>query len=128
YGKDSIRIFSHPEIANLFLDKSATALLVNVRHQQYMSKAKCDMLVDNIDDLFEKYQFQDHKYAGRAIGLRYYVNQMFDETLLFIGLSMVLVLVFLVLAFKSVWGLWVPLSIVGMSMLWIVGFMGLVNQ
>ncbi|MBD3636879.1 MAG: MMPL family transporter [Crocinitomicaceae bacterium] len=128
YEKDSARIFAHPEIASAFVSKDATALLVNVRHRQYLSKSKCDLLVESIDKLLAKYEFQDHKYAGRSIGMGYYVDQMFDETLLFIGLSMVLVLIFLALTFRSVWGVWVPLIIVGMSMLWIVGLMGLVNQ
>lgn len=128
YSKDSIRIFSHPEIASAFLDKNGKAVLVNVRHQEYLSKEKCDQVVTSIDRLLEKYDFEDYKYAGRAVGMGYYVDQMFTETLLFIGLSFGLVMIFLVIAFRSLWGLWVPLTIVGMSMLWIVGFMGLVNQ
>jgi uncharacterized protein len=128
YEKDSIRIFSHPEIAKVFIDRDATALLVNVQHRQYMSKEKCDVLVTTIRSHLEKYDFDEVKLAGRSIGMNYYVNQMIDETLLFIGLSMLLVFIFLAVAFRSVWGVWVPLTIIGMSMVWIVGFMGVVNQ
>lgn len=128
YERDSIRIFSHPEISNIFIDQKSTAVLVNIRHRSYLSKEKCDLLVKSINKTLDKYDFQEVKMAGRAIGMNYYVNQMFDETLLFIALSMVLVLVFLIFAFRSVWGVLVPLSIVGMSMLWIVGFMGAVGQ
>ncbi|UKN03097.1 MMPL family transporter [Paracrocinitomix mangrovi] len=128
YEKDSARIYSHPEIANTFVDKDGTAILINIRHQENLSKSSCDQLVDNIDLLLEKYKFQDAKYAGRSVGMGYYVNQMINETLFFIGLSFILVMIFLVFTFRSVWGLWVPLTIVGASMVWIVGFMGLVNE
>ncbi|MEX1001176.1 MAG: MMPL family transporter [Crocinitomicaceae bacterium] len=128
YEKDSIRIFSHPEISSFFLDKNATALLLNVKHKQYLSKEGGDNLKKTIDNLLEKYQFQDFKYAGRAIGMSYYINKMVAETGMFIGLSFILVIAFLILAFRSLWGLLIPLTIVGLSMVWIVGFMGVLNE
>ena len=126
--KDSIRIYSHPEIAKNFIDKEAKAILISVKHRQYMSKANCDNIKISIDDLMEKNKLTDYVYAGRAIGTGYYINEMIFETGMFIGLSFILVIIFLILAFRSLWGLLLPLSIVGMSMLWIVGFMGLVGE
>jgi predicted RND superfamily exporter protein len=120
YKTDSIRIYSHPEIYNTFLDKNCEALMVNVKHRQYLPKEKCDLLA--------KYEFKDFKYAGRTVGMGYYVNKMIYETGLFIVLSFGLVIIFLILAFRSVWGLWLPLTIVGVSMLWIIGFMGVVEE
>ncbi|MEO9532629.1 MAG: MMPL family transporter [Crocinitomicaceae bacterium] len=128
YRSDSIRIFSHPEISNTFIDKSCKALMVNVKHREYLSKEKCDLLKQSIDKLLGKYEFKDYKYAGRTVGMGYYVDKMVYETGLFIALSFGLVIIFLILAFRSVWGLWLPLTIVGASMLWIVGFMGTVNE
>lgn len=126
--KDSVRIYSHPEIANNFLDENATALLIIVKHKQYMSQKNCDNIKASIDKLLKKHKLSDFQYAGRAIGTGYYINQMIYETGLFIGLSFILVIAFLILAFRSLWGLLLPLSVVGLSMLWIVGFMGLVNE
>ena len=128
YKSDSSRIYSHPEIANTFLDKSGKALMVNVKHLEYLSKEKCDLLKKSIDGLLDKYKFKDYKYAGRTVGMGYYVDKMVYETGLFIALSFGLVIIFLILAFRSVWGLWLPLTIVGVSMLWIVGFMGAVGE
>lgn len=127
YTKDSVRISKHPE-AKVFLSKDQTSLLINVKHRQYLSKEKCDLLKKNIDRLLKKYEFNDFKYAGRTIGLGYYVDKMVFETGLFIGLSFALVIVFLLLAFKSFWGLWIPLIMVGFSMLWIVGVMGVAGE
>ena len=98
YSKDSARIYSHPEIYNSFIDKNGKALMLNLKHRQYLSKEKCDLLKKSIDSLLEKYKFHDYKYAGRTIGMGYYVDQMVTETGMFIALSFVLVIIFLILA------------------------------
>lgn len=128
FSKDSVRIFNKPDIAGFYINSDASAVLVSIRHQQFMSKKKCDLLKSNLDNLIEHYQFNDTKYAGRAIGMNYYIHKMQYETGLFIGLSFILVIGFLWLTFKSFWGVWVPLTIVALSMVWVVGFMVLVGQ
>jgi predicted RND superfamily exporter protein len=128
YEKDSIRISKHPEITNFLVDKNYTSLLVKINHRQFMSKEKCDTLKMSIDVLLDKYEFTDYKYAGRAIGGGYIISKMQRETGLFIGLSLILVVIFLIITFRSWWGLWLPLLIVVMSMVWIIGFMSLVNE
>ena len=128
YMKDSARIFERPEINGLFIRKDAKAIMVFVKHEPYLSKANCDNLKSSLDKLLAKHEIKNFKYAGRAIGLGYYIDAMQFETVLFIGLSFLLVMVFLVFMFRSVWGLLVPLAIVALSMLWIVGFMASVGQ
>ncbi|MEZ4922098.1 MAG: MMPL family transporter [Crocinitomicaceae bacterium] len=126
--KDSARIYSHPEIAQNFIDREGKALMVSLKHQEGMSKANCDNIKITIDNLLKKHDLKDYAYAGRAIGIGYYINQMIYETGMFIGLSFILVILFLIIGFKSLWGLLLPLSVVGLSMLWIVGFMGMVGE
>jgi len=128
YSKDSIRIFENNHLVNFFINEKSNAILVFIKHAQFLSKVKCDALKLRIDDLLAHYQLSDFKYAGRTIGLKYYIHKMQYETGLFIGLSFILVIGFLYLSFKSFWGIWVPLSIVSLSMLWIVGFMALFGQ
>lgn len=128
YTADSIRIFSRPEVKALYINKDATGLLLNVKHQENISKVKCDSLKNQIDELLIKYDFQHYHYSGRAIGQSYYIEMMQNETALFISLSFVLVLIFLWFTYKSWWGLWIPLSIVTTSMVWILGFMSIVGE
>jgi len=128
YAKDSARIFKNSELVNFFINQKADALLVYVKHKQYLSKQKCDLLKLHIDKLLAHFQLNDFKYAGRTIGLGYYINKMQYETGLFIGLSFILVIGFLYVSFRSLWGVWVPLAIVTLSMVWIIGFMALIGQ
>ena len=129
YPKDSIRIFERPELAGLFIREDAKALMVFAKHRPYMSKANADILKANIDEQLKIFNFEnDYKYAGRAIGMGFYIDSMQFETVFFIGLSFGLIIVFLIISFKSVWGVLVPLTIVSCAMLWIVGVMSTIGQ
>ncbi|MFD1552723.1 efflux RND transporter permease subunit [Putridiphycobacter roseus] len=127
YYNDSLRIFSRPEIEAFFINQDATGMMVRIDHLEYLSKKKCDYLKQSIDQLIEKYGFEKYHLAGRAIGQSYYVDIMKFETLFFIGLSFILIILFLYIAFKSWWGIWLPLLIVSFSMLWIIGFMAAID-
>lgn len=128
FTNDSARIFKRPELSGFFINEKADGILIFVKHLQYLSKKKCDALKMRIDSLLSHFGFTDFKYAGRTIGLGYYVDKMQNETLLFIGLSFILVIIFLIFTYKSLWGVWVPLTIVTLSMIWVVGFMSLIGQ
>lgn len=128
FEKDSIRIYKHPELAGFFINETADGILVFLKHSQNLAKKKCDALKLRIDDLLTHFEFKDYKYAGRTIGLGYYVNKMQYETAFFIGISFILIIIFLLFTFRSFWGVWVPLTIVTLSMIWIVGTMALLSQ
>lgn len=128
YTQDSIRIFSRPEISQFLINKDATGLMVRVDHEPYLSKKKCDLLKQNIDDLLAEKDLSRYHYAGRAIGQSYYIDTMKFETLFFVGMSFGLVIVFLFLSFRSWWGIWLPLIIVSASMLWIIGLTGVIGE
>jgi predicted RND superfamily exporter protein len=112
----------------MYINKDATGLLIYIKHQPEISKLKCDELKSNIDGLLKYYDIEEYHYAGRSIGQSYYIDTMQFETALFIGLSFALVILFLYLSFKSWWGIWIPLLIVSVSMIWITGFMAFVNE
>jgi len=125
---DSTRIFSRPELNRMFINKDATGLLIYIKHKEKISKKSCDILKNKIDNLLVKHNITKSHYAGRAIGQSYYIETMQFETVFFIGLSFILIIAFLWFSFKSFWGVWIPLTIITASMIWITGFMGLVNE
>ncbi len=128
FTKDSIKIYSRPEIRNLYINKNATGLLIYIKHKEGLSLKKCSYLKNHIEELLLKYNVKNYHYAGRAIGQKYFIDTMQYETVMFIGMSFVLIIVFLWFTFKSWWGIWVPLTIVTVSMIWIVGFMSVVGE
>lgn len=128
YSTDSTRIMQRSELVRGLIDKEAKHLTLYIQHRPYLSKEGCDSLVVYINEKIEAFNFSNVYRAGRSFGQVYYVNIMKEELTFFISLSMVLVVFFLLLAFRSMWGIWLPLIVVTATLIWITGFMGAVGQ
>lgn len=126
--KDSIKIFQNEELIGRLIDERAEVVNIYIKHQNYLSKAKCDILLSQVQELIDQYDFDETHLAGRAVGQAFYVKQMEKELLVFFLVSAVLVVLFLFIAFKSFQGIFFPLIIVLSSMVWIFGFMGLIQE
>lgn len=125
---DSARIYKNQELVNTLVSANSTALLVYVRHDDKLSKNKGDSLVESIYKVAENFSFNKIHYAGRTIGQIFYVETMTVEMGNYVGLSMILVVIFLLIAFRSAWGLLIPQVVILGSMVWILGFMAWIGQ
>ncbi len=126
--RDSARIFKNEELINTLVAKDAKSICIFLRHTDYISKKKSDQLINAVDEVLANYNFDNTRIAGRTIGQRYYIEKMTFEMALFIGLSAILIIVFLMLAFRSVWGVLIPQVIIFLSMTWVVGGMGFFGE
>jgi predicted RND superfamily exporter protein len=126
--KDSTQIFQNKELVGFLISSNAKYLNIYIKHENYLSKAKCDILLREVQNLIDEYDFDEVHLAGRTVGQFYYVNQMQKELKLFFIVSAILVILFLYTAFKSFQGVLFPLIIVLSSMIWIFGFMGLIHE
>lgn len=126
--EDSARVYKNKELINTFVSEKGSALGLFLRHENYMSKKKSDELIDFIHAEAKKYGFDGIKLTGRTIGQKYYIEVMSSEMILFFLLSAVLVVVFLLIAFKSIWGILIPQVVILLGMLWLVGGMSVVGE
>jgi len=128
YAADSSFIFNHPDLVGTFFSPDGKSLLILLRHKQYLAKAPCDTLSFTVQDIVNRAGFDGAHVVGRSIGQTYYVNMMQTELIFFVGLSIILIVVFLFLAFRTLWGIWVPLVVVLLSVLWLLGIMALTGK
>lgn len=126
--RDSTTIFKNTELINTLISENGKALAILVKHEELLGKQKSDEIVTALYELTDEYDFEEIRFAGRTIGQIFYVQTMFTEMSTYVGLSMILVVFFLLIAFRSAWGLLVPQVVIVGSMLWIVGFMGWVRE
>jgi predicted RND superfamily exporter protein len=126
--RDSINIFSKPELVNSFISEDGKSICLFVKHEDFLSKKKSDKLIDNLNAKADQYNFQRMRIAGRTIGQKYYIDKMLKEILLFLSLSAILVMLFLVIAFRSIWGVLIPQIVIFTGMLWLIGMMGLFKE
>ena len=122
--KDSTRLFNAPEYVNTMVAKDGKSLCLFVKHQDYLSKKKCDEMVAGVEKVKSKYQFENVRLAGRAIGQAFYIEKMNFELILFAALSGLLTAIFLFFTFRNIWGVAIPMIILASTVFWTMGIMG----
>ena len=126
--KDLDRLRQRDDIMGTFVSPSGRAVALTIEHIDGLSKAGCDSLAAALAEwearLHEtKSSILDIHVSGRAVAQAYYVGVMEREVAWFVSVGIVLLVAFLWFAFRTVWGILVPLTVVLMSGLWTLGIM-----
>lgn len=128
YKDDSINIYNTPELIGSFFPKDAKSLSIFIKTDEGLSKVKSDSLARNIEKAFTKYNFDEVHFVGRIVAQDVYLKNLEKEFVYFLGISFVLVILFLWLSFRSIYGVVVPLTIVVISIFWTLGIMAMMHQ
>ena len=128
YAIDSARIFSSPDLVNTFVTADGKALAMVLDHAPYLSKLKCDELANGVNRVVPHFNFDGLYKSGRSIGQGYFVARMQKELLLFVSASVILIILFLFIAFRSAWGVVIPLIVVFMTIIWLLGIMRITGK
>jgi predicted RND superfamily exporter protein len=127
-ARDSARLVTRPEYIGTFISPDLKSVGIQVLHKEYLSKLECDTLGKTVQKLVRSFGFEESHAIGRCIGQDIYISMMQSEMVLFMGLSMLMIVIFLVIAFRSWWGVWVPLMVVLLAIVWNLGVMYLLGQ
>jgi predicted RND superfamily exporter protein len=125
---DSARIWNDPRVRDMFFSDDARAMIVVLNAAPGLSKTKCDDLLRNVRQVMSESGFADARVVGRIVGQDHYINTMVKEMLFFLTASILLLAVFLWIGFRSIYGVLVPIAVVGLSILWQVGFMTAIGK
>ncbi|MFT7073787.1 MAG: putative RND superfamily exporter protein [Patiriisocius sp.] len=126
--RDSIRIYSKPELINSFIAKDGKSVCIFVKHQDFLARKYSGGLLDKMEAMSDKYGFNKTRIVGRIIGQKYYIKKMMGEMVFFVALSAILIVIFLFIAFRSVWGILIPQFVILGGMIWLIGTMSLFDQ
>lgn len=126
--RDSAQIWQRNELIGTFFSSDGKSIALQINHKQYLSKEACDTISIDIERVLSESQFDVTHAVGRSIGQRYYVQTMQRELLIFTSLGILLIITFLWIAFRSAWGIWVPISVVLLSVIWVLGIMKLTGK
>lgn len=125
WKKDSINLFQHEALLNTLISKDYPATSIFIKTEDYLSRKKSDPLIKDLKQLKEKYQFDEFHVAGRIVAQSHYMLKLGSEMALFMSISILLLIVFLWVTFRTWWGVIVPLVVVLLSILWTIAFMKL---
>ncbi len=128
YKEDSSNIYNTPELIGSFFPKDAKSLSIFIKTDEGLSKAKCDSLARNIEQTFNKYHFDEVHFVGRIVAQDVYLKNLQSEFVYFLAISFGLVMFFLWLSFRSLYGVLVPMTIVIISIFWTLGIMAMLGK
>jgi len=128
YAEDSARIYQRRELVGTYFASDAKSLAIHVKTKAYLGKEGCDSLSQQLYNVVPNFGFEKTHMAGRCIAQTVYLDVMMGDLQTFMVLSVVLLVIFLIIAFRSFWGVWVPLIVVLLSIIWILGFVRLLGE
>jgi len=120
---DSVRISNSAAYKNTLFAKDFTSICIVVHNDQIITKKASDELLNDIEDLLKKYNFKETHFAGKIRGQKTYLTKMKKELILFLSLSVLLISFFLLLSFRSFFGVIVPIVSVLIAIVGALGIM-----
>ncbi len=122
--KDSIRIFSGEEPIRDMISKDRQSLILIIKHIQFPSKVKSDEIANSTKQILAKFSFDRVNAMGKILGQLEYLEIMEREFLTFMIISIFVLFIFLIVTYRSIWGVFIPLLTV---MLAVIGSMGIME-
>ncbi|MDX5422015.1 MAG: MMPL family transporter, partial [Hymenobacteraceae bacterium] len=128
YPDDSATIYSNRELVGTLFSEDATAVSLFVQTADNLLKPASDTLITNLYSKLDELGLTDHHIAGKALAQSVFVEKMKVELAIFMSASILLVILFLWITFRTLWGVVVPLVVVLLSVLWGLGVMGMFGK
>lgn len=128
YKDDSLKVYNSDNLVGSFFPTDAKSVSIFLRTKDQLTKTESDSLANRLERIIKIIPFDDVHYVGRIFAQNVYLNTLKTEFVIFLALSFAVVVAFLWLSFRSLYGIIVPLSIVVISILWTLGIMSLVGK
>ncbi|MBL3655755.1 efflux RND transporter permease subunit [Fulvivirga sediminis] len=125
---DSVRIFQNTDLKEALINDKATATIILIQHQAITEKDEADQLVTSTEDLIDELDLYDYHLAGKIYAQGIFINTIQKELSIFLSASVILVILFLTITFRSWWAVIIPLLVVFLSTIWILGIMGMTDK
>ena len=125
YRSDSLALINSKEPVKEMISFKGNSLIIIIKNIQFISKEKSDELASELNQLAASQTFDATYLMGKIIGQKAYIDIMKVEFLTFAGISIAVLIVFLLFAYRSWWGIIIPLATVLLSVIGSLGFMQL---
>lgn len=127
YSSDSSRIFQSSWMPGTLIARDASSMAITVFHEAFTEKNETDSYIDNVIRAVERTGIEYH-IVGKIYAQQIYVKRMQEELVIFLTLSILLVILFLILTYRNFWMVVVPLLVVALGVVWLAGFMALTGK
>jgi predicted RND superfamily exporter protein len=122
---DSIYLSNCKDPIREMLAMDSNSLLLLIKNTQLISKKKSDELASALQEMLKEQDFDEIHLMGKIIGQKAYIDIMQWEFFTFSLISISILLIILFLAYRSVWGIVIPLLTVLLAVIGSLGVMQL---
>ncbi len=123
YAEDSSRIYSSAFLPDFLISRDGRSTLLYIENAPLMEHRNCRKLTESLEQTLEGFSFHEVHIAGRCTGQTAYINLIQKEVQVFITFAVLVIILVLWFTYRSFWGIVLPLSVVGLTVLWTVGIM-----
>lgn len=128
YERDKKKILQDERFVYNLINKDATALNVVLKTTEKMQLEASENLMDSLDVLIAKYDFENYHFLGRAFFQKELVYMQKREIIVSGVVSMTLVLLIMFLIFRRPKGIAIALVSIGLGLLLFLGLLSLLGR
>ena len=128
YSADSSYIYQLPHLVEAFFAPDGSSLAVTVKANPNIDRKATRALIDELNILCQDQDFEEYHIAGKLIAQETYIDKTQVELLTFASVSLVLIVLFLFLTYRSFWLLVIPLLVVMLAVIWSTGAMAIAGK
>lgn len=128
YPQDSAWIYEASPWGGFLFGEDRQSVLIYLKNTERLHADGCAALTDSLDALLARFPFDEVHLAGRCEGQTRYTRMLQREVRVFIGATVALILLVLALTYRALWGVLVPMAVVGLSVVWTAGLMALLGK
>ncbi|MEM9857625.1 MAG: MMPL family transporter [Bacteroidota bacterium] len=128
YKKDSSIIYRSPLLVEALVSKDGKSTAILLKHEEVFSKEDSDRISNSVINLIRNSGFSKYHVAGKIHAQQVFINKLQEELTLFVGASIILIILFLSFAYRSWWGVIIPLIVVLVSVVWVMGVVGVTDK
>jgi uncharacterized protein len=118
YSKNSI--FRSNQYKESLVSKNGDFLLIILKNKQRIGKEEGDIVYKEIEKLVSNSGISNYHLAGKIKAQGEFVQLMQEEFSLFLGISIAMIVLLLVVIFRTWWGVLIPVVVLMVGMLWTI--------
>lgn len=128
YARDSAEIYTNDHLAGFLFSYDRQSVSIYLENSPFLDAAACEALADSLTATLAGFSFDEVHVAGKCFGQSQYIRLIKRETVLFTVVALAMIMLFLWLSYRRLWGVWLPLLVVGLTVLWTLGIMVLTGK
>ena len=125
YKSDRERIEKSIEPVSEMVNLENNSLIIVIKNKQLIDKDDSDELARALQKVIDKEGFKEVHVMGKIMGQQVYVSVMKVEFITFASISIFVLIIFLIIAYRALWGILIPLATVLLAVVGSLGFMQL---